>query len=187
MSPILGIFASGAQAAANATSYESIATVTVGSGGSSSIDFTSIAGTYAHLQLRYIVQDNRGTFADSEFRMRFNGDTGSNYSGHYLRGTGSIEANWNGTLNRIVQSCTATAAGSNFATGVIDILDYANTNKYKTVRILGGFDNNTSGGIWIRSGLWMNTNAITSIKIESDLGSALNQYTQFALYGLKTA
>lgn len=167
--------------------FESIATVSVGSGGSSSVSFSSIPNTYTHLQLRYIAQDNRGTFADSEMKIQFNSDTTQNYSGHYVRGTGSVEAAWNGNETRLKQNCTSTAAGSNFAAGVIDILDYANTNKYKTVRILGGFDNNTSGGIWLRSGLWMSTSAISSIQIGSDLGTSLNQYSHFALYGIKGA
>ena len=182
--PILGTIASSFKAGA-ATSFESIATVSVGSGGSSSVSFSSIPNTYTHLQLRYIAQDNRGTFADSEMKIQFNSDTTQNYSGHYIRGTGSVEAAWNGNETRLKQNCTSTAAGSNFAAGVIDILDYANTNKYKTVRILGGFDNSSSGGIWLRSGLWMSTSAISSIQIGSDLGTSFNQYSHFALYGIK--
>lgn len=195
MSPILQTFGNAsargygallASAAAGVPAdFESISTVSVGSGGSSSVSFSSIPGTYAHLQLRYIVQDNRGTYADSEMKIQFNSDTGSNYRGHYMRGTGATESYDNGQLARIVQSCTATAAGSTFAAGIIDILDYANANRYKTIRILGGFDNNTSGGIWFRGAYWMSNSAITSIQIGSDLGSSINQYSHFALYGIK--
>jgi hypothetical protein len=68
----------------------------------------------------------------------------------------------------------------------MDILDYANTNKYKTVRTLSGYDlnNATYGALRSYSGLWMNTNAITSIKFYAD-GVNLAQYSQFALYGIK--
>jgi len=186
MTPILGIWAS-SKFTAN-TSYESIATVTVGSGGAASAEFTSIPGTYSHLQLRFIAQDNRGTFNNSELSIRFNSDTGTNYRAHYLVGDGSsASAADNGNINYMPANVTATAAGSIFSATIIDILDYANTNKYTTSRVLDSRELNGSGAIFLRSYLWMNTNAITSIKIESNLGSALNQHSHFALYGIKGA
>ena len=58
MAPILGIWASQNYSRYSITgSYESIATVTVGSGGSSYIEFTSIPGTYTHLQIRGILRN----------------------------------------------------------------------------------------------------------------------------------
>ena len=77
--------------------------------------------------------------------------------------------------------------GSTFGAVVIDILDYANTNKYKTIRSLSGTDyNNTSGAVGLFSGSWRNTNAITTIKITASSAN-LAQYSQFALYGIKGA
>jgi len=74
--------------------YESIATVNVGSGGVSNIEFTSIPGTFQHLQIRFIAQTNRSTYGVDEFRLQLNSDTGANYSFHRLAGTGaSVEAN----------------------------------------------------------------------------------------------
>jgi hypothetical protein len=67
---------------------------------------------------------------------------------------------------------------------VIDILDYANVNKYTTIRVLGGADLNGSGAINLVSGLWMNTAAVTSFLISADSGN-LAQYSSFALYGIK--
>jgi hypothetical protein len=186
--PILGILASSVPAAAG--DYESIATVTVGAGGSTSIDFTSISGTYTHLQLRYIarVTDNVNAF-DINF-IRFNSDTGSNYSYHYLTGTGSAVNAGAGT------SQTSTWGGlwpyngttaSTYGAGVIDILDYANTNKYKTIRVLSGADANGSGECFINSGLWMSTSAITSINIKPVGTKTYSQFSHFALYGIKSA
>ena len=60
------------------------------------------------------------------------------------------------------------SATSTFGTFIIDILDYANTNKYKTTRALAGYDGNGSGGPSLDSGNWRNTNAITSIKLFND-------------------
>jgi hypothetical protein len=71
-----------------------------------------------------------------------------------------------------------------YGVGVIDLLDYTNTNKYKTKRAISGLDvNGSGGGIDIDSSLWMNTNAVTSIKLFPDVGS-LVQYSTFALYGV---
>jgi hypothetical protein len=68
---------------------------------------------------------------------------------------------------------------------VIDILDYKNTNKYKTVRILSGTEyNNSNGGVSFNSGLWQNTDAITTITLQPS-GANFAEYSQFALYGIK--
>jgi len=69
---------------------------------------------------------------------------------------------------------------------IVDILDYANTNKYTTMRSLSAYDANGSGLVWFQSLLWMNTNAITNIKIIRST-SGFNQYSHFALYGIKGA
>jgi hypothetical protein len=168
-------------------SYESIATVTVGAGGASNVEFTSISSGYKHLQIRALV---RGTQAvtNNYFQIQFNGDTGSNYYGaHWLKGEGSsATAGADGTANVIYveRSPAGTATASIYGANIIDILDYVSTSKYKTLRNLGGFDANGSGQIELTSGLWMNTNAINSIKL---FPSANNfaEYTQFALYGIK--
>jgi len=189
MSPILGIMASsinGSKAVTN--SYESIATVTVGSGGSSTITFSSIPSTYKHLQIRWIGRSTRSLFVDGSI-VRFNGDSGSNYSKHNLYGTGlgSVggENSTSQTGINLGDTIGATATSGNFTPGVIDILDYQNTSKYKTLKALQGynFDSNTSV-IGFKSGLWMSTSAITSITITPEIANYA-QYSSFALYGIK--
>jgi hypothetical protein len=192
MNPILGILASSNFQRAN-PSYESIATTTVGGGGSATITFSSIPATYTHLQLRYICQDNRGTYNDSLMNIRFNSDTGNNYAWHYVRGNGSAtESSGTTSTAQIQVTTTASSATSKFVAGVLDVLDYRNTNKYKTARLLTGFDTNNTGTgsvglIYLNSGLWQNTNAITTITFASALGTQFNQYSSFALYGIKGA
>ena len=195
--PILGIYASSMQPALNASSYESIATVTVGSGGSSSIDFTSIPSTYKHLQIRGI---GRST-ATGNYRMgislRFNSDSGSNYSFHRLWGNGSsVSAAGLASQTSALQVGFITdgsGLASSFGVSVIDILDYQNSSKYKTIRSLTGFDNNTTGGtgeqggVLMLSNAWLSTNAVTSISLYPDTSSNFAQYSQFALYGIKGA
>ena len=185
LNTLAGIIASSGGAAAGG-SYESIATVTVGAGGSSTVDFTSIAGTYQHLQVRYLA---RGTFSGNEIaiRMRLNSDTGSNYARHLLEGDGSTAAAYataSGNLMALGSIPAATGTASAFGGGVVDLLDYANTNKYKTSRALTGQDRNGAGTIDLASSLWMNTAAVTSITLFADSGN-LAQYSSFALYGIK--
>ena len=196
MTPLsLGIFASANQSAA-ATSFDSIATATVGSGGSSYIEFTSIPATYTHLQIRYIARTNRATYGVESFKINVgvsSADTGANYTRHYLVGDGSsvaAAADTSATYWEGVNDFGTTTGGS-FGAGVIDILDYANTNKYKTMRKIGGVDvNGTVGGVGgnasLVSSVWMSTSAIGYIKIAA-MTNTLQQYSHFALYGCKSA
>jgi hypothetical protein len=188
MTPILGILASGISGNlwAPGKDYDSIATVTVGASPVADITFSSIPSTYRHLQLRGIVRSNRAGTANDQFRMTFNSDSGTNYSSHLLSGNGSAAnayAEVNGTYIYTNAVPASTATASVFGIVVMDILDYADTNKNKTVRSLSGLDANGSGGVELGSGLWRNTTAINTLKVVA-IGS-LVQYTQFALYGVK--
>lgn len=190
--PILGILASSRPAiAADTGAMFPLQVVTVGGAGASSITFSNIPNTYEHLQIRGITRSSRNNINSNNY-IGFNNDTTTgNYYSHYLNGDGSNAASGGkiGTsTNALLISVGATAATGVFNAFVIDILDYANTNKYKTTRSLNGYENNASsqGLINLQSGLWMNTNAITSIQITDPLGSFV-QYSQFALYGVKGA
>jgi hypothetical protein len=182
---LIGVIASSGGGVAN--SYESIATVTVGGGGSSSITFSSIPSTYQHLQIRGIARDSRSNAATNLY-IQFNGDTGSNYTAHELYGNGSTAvAGFEGASQTSALAARVTgnnSAASAFGGFVFDVLDYANTNKYKTNRSLAGHEDNSSGAIWLISGLWMSTSAVTSITI-TPVTSPILQYSSFALYGIK--
>ena len=184
LNTLAGIIASSGGAAAGGD-YESIATVTVGSGGSSSISFTSIPSTYQHLQLRTLAKHSAAFDLDDSL-VRFNSDTGSNYYYfHQLRGNGaSATAAAGGTGTSMYVLPVTGSTVTSFAAGVMDILDYDDANKYKTVRTLTGYDANGSGNIFLRSALWMNTAAVTSITITPPSGT-FDQYSSFALYGIK--
>ena len=87
-------------------------------------------------------------------------------------------------MTGITGGSVAPSTTSMIAANIIDLLDYSNTNKYKTLRVLAGYDTNGAGVVLLGSGLWMNTNAISSIAITPYSGT-FTQYTQFALYGIK--
>lgn len=168
-------------------SFVSIATVTVGSGGSSSISFTSIPSTYTHLQVRGIARTDRATNFDY-FKITANSET-SGYSNHDLYGGGtSAGAYGAGSQLRFEPSLIpgANQTASAFNGFVMDILDYTNTNKYKTFRFFGGTDTNGAGRVGLHSSYFAYTSAISSITINPGEGSAFSQYSHFALYGIKS-
>ena len=186
---ILGIIASSKLIAA-AGDFQSIATVSVGGGGAANVEFTSIPGTFTHLQIRGIHRSTATTpGAFYAIKYQYNGDTGSNYTYHYIVGTGSAANAFAGTSQSDGWAGVCTSDGitaSVYSAGVIDILDYANTNKYKTMRILDGTDANGTGEAFFMSSLWMSTSAITSIKLYPNTDNWA-QYSSFALYGIKEA
>jgi len=182
--PILGIMASAMSGNLFAPSgaYDSIATTTL-STATGTITFSSIPATYTHLQLRvmavYSAANPYGT-------LRFNGDSNSVYWWHQLQGNGSAaNASAYGSLGSSIYF-PADAVGSSIPiVQIADILDYTSTSKNKTMRILEGFDANGSGNLRFSSGLWSATPAaITSITISTSSGT-FNQYSSFALYGVK--
>jgi hypothetical protein len=183
LNTISGLLAGGVPAGGD---YESIATVTVGSGGASSITFSSIPSTYSHLQIRGIAKNASGSQQD--IAVQFNSDGGNNYSGHYLLGNGSsasaggFSSNF---LTKISEVLAPSGSANVFGVDITDILDYSNSNKYKTIRNLSGWDANGSGNIYLSSGLWMSSSAISNIYMFPTASANFAQYSSFALYGIK--
>jgi len=198
--PILGTVASQFSGKPFAVaSFESIATVTVGSGGSASVSFTSIPATYTHLQVRYLAQSNRATYNFDEIYLdRINTSTSLNTATHRLYG-GLVSpgttpvadgfANYDGVYIGFIGT---TVVSNTFGVGVIDILDYTNTNKNKTFRALAGADTNGFTASYapapsLMSGFIDSTSAITSFRLRPVTGTLFTQYSHFALYGIKGA
>jgi hypothetical protein len=186
--PILGTVASQFSGKAFG-SFESIATAIVTTA-TPTISFTSIPATYKHLQIRGITRDARSVNVNTLNMRVGNGsiDSGNNYANHHLDGDGSTAVSGAAISNTAVGlmiepggSSTANA----FSGYVIDIFDYKNTTKYKTVRALGGTNVVGSGNINIVAGAWMSTSAVTNIEFFNNGGFNFVQYSQFALYGIK--
>jgi hypothetical protein len=169
--------------------YESIATV-YGSGGST-LTFSSIPSSFTHLQIRGISRLSTGGGSGTVgLQLNFNSDFGNNYTAnHVLYGNGSsalsASSGTSMAFGSVVNFPQSAATSNAFGVVVADILDYANTNKYKTVRGLGGYDgNDTNGIVTFRSFAWMNTAAISNITFTSASGNFASG-TVFELYGIR--
>ena len=192
MSLILGILDSGGAAAGGGTAYESIASAT-GTGSSTTITFSSIPNTYKHLQLRWIAKDTySGISGGLRVELQFNSDTGTNYARHQLYGDGSAVTALGASSVSTIRLDSAGEYGTTanvFGVAIVDIHDYSSTTKNKTVRGFYGSNANTTDTnhyVGLASGVWLNTNAITSISVISG-NSNFTSTSQFALYGIKGA
>jgi len=184
MSPILGIVASSKLKASGA--FESIATVTT-SASQSTVSFTSIPSTYKHLQLRIHTRSNRAS-SDTTAVIRFNSDSGANYNNHRIYGNGSTvsaDGNTNETRVLFLTINAAGAAVASYSPYIVDVIDYASTSKNKTAKAIGGKDNNnTDGYIFLQSGSWRNTAAITTVELIDVISTFVNG-SIISLYGIK--
>jgi len=147
----------------------------------SSITFNNIPQTYSHLQIRAYHQ----TTSSAESYGQFNGDTGANYKIHYMYGSGAggYASGAGSAVNNFSFNYSG-GTGSVFGVSITEILDYTSATKYKVTRSIGGCDTNGAGLAIVYSGLWMNQNPITSIKLFQASGN-FAAYSSFGLYGIK--
>jgi hypothetical protein len=164
-----------------ANTLKKIQTVTVGSGGASSIDFTSIPQTYTDLK---IVVSLRTNSAGTEAVMiEFNGSS-ANLSGRRLTGDGGSAGS--DTLTNIrFAICTAADTASVFSNGEFYIPNYTSTTTNKSVSVDGVNERNGSNAVQsLVAGLWSNTAAITSIKLLGNSSGSFVEYSTATLYGV---
>jgi hypothetical protein len=166
--------------------FESIATVTT-SASQATVSFTSIPSTYKHLQLRIHARSNRAS-SDTTAVIRFNSDSGANYNNHRIYGNGSTvsaDGNTNETRVLFLTINAVGAAVASYSPYIVDVIDYANTGKNKTARAIGGKNNtNTDGYIFLQSGAWRNTAAITTVELIDVISTFVNG-SVISLYGIK--
>ena len=161
------------------STYTPIATTTLGSA-AAGITFSSISGSYTDL---YLVISGAIATADNEIRIRFNSDTGSNYSTTNLLGyTGGVvsQRGSNATYSQIAPS------GDNTSPAVyrINLNNYSNTTTFKTV--LTRSDMPSTSYVAANVGLWRSTAAISTIYVFPN-GQNWNTGTMATLYGIKAA
>jgi hypothetical protein len=170
-----------------ASTYIEIASVTVGSGGASSIDFTSIAGTYTDLIVKGSFRTNRTASLAENILVQFNGVT-SSYSTKYLEGNGSSASSSTGSSSSLLSGYgdTDLNTGSTFGNWEMYIPNYAGSTN-KTTSTDSVTENNASTAFAVLSaGIWAPTGqAITSIKIFPQLGPNFMQHSTAYLYGIK--
>ena len=166
-----------------ATTYEKIATTTLGSA-AATITFSSIAASYTDLKISFLVN---GVSSQAAAGIRFNSDTATNYSYTSLYGSGASAGSTAGTSsNRIYLSGAGGVPTSSPAFYEINIFSYAGST-YKTTLDSASIDANGSGFVERVVGLWRSTSAITSITLLIDGTVTFNTGTIATLYGILKA
>jgi len=166
-----------------ANTYIAIATVTVGSGGASSIDFTSIPGTYTDLCILYSARSSDSATNWNNLKMTFNGST-ANQTWRFTAGynNGTATAGISGQVEIWVNFNGST--GSTFGNALVYIPNYTSSNN-KPVSIETVTEGKTQDQVMgIVAGLWSNSSAITSIGVTPSSGTFM-QNTTATLYGIK--
>jgi hypothetical protein len=159
-----------------AITYEPIQTYSA-SGSQNTITFNPIAGTYTDLVL--VIAGNTASITTA---LRFNNDTGSNYSRTILRGNGTTAS----STRQTAQSYLAIdgSVSQPLENTIVSIQNYVNGSTYKTSIMRS---NNAGAGIDAVVGLWSNTAAITRLDVLSAGGTNYTAGTNFTLYGIKAA
>ncbi len=146
-----------------------------------SVTLSSIPATYRDLVLIENVKHESLSGGQSS-RLRFNGDTGSNYTMVYLAGNTGTNSGQSGT-----DSTTFAYAGrfnnTDGNNGITQIMDYSATDKHKTVLSRGNLNANGLA-IFIFANRWANTAAITSLVLSPEGGGNYATGSTFALYGI---
>jgi hypothetical protein len=164
-------------------------TVTVGSGGAATIDFSSIPATYSDLVVKLSARASAAT-TDQTINLRFNGSSAASYSARRLYGAGSgsggSDSDTSATSINMYSIPGNGAAGNTFGNAEIYIPNYAgSTNKSVSVDIVSE-DNATRALADLVAGLWSNTAAINQITILV-ASTTFMQYSSATLYGIKNS
>jgi hypothetical protein len=161
------------------STYTPIATTTA-SGSTTSVTFSSIAGTYTDIVVVCNVQN--AASGDNGLRMQFNSDTGNNYSTTYIYGDGTSAVSGRQTSASGAQF--GRSASGNITTSIGQVQNYSNSTTYKTVL---GRGNNPAALVWAAVSLWRSTSAITSITIYNETSATISAGSTFTLYGIASA
>lgn len=166
-----------------AGTYEPIASTTLGSD-AVGVTFSGIAPDWTDLRL---IATNVMIDRDRNYQLNINGDSGSNYSFTQVGGNGSSASSTR--FSNFTSVLCSLIVGYYTGPGdiVVDFMNYANTNVYKT--FLSTHTSNASSykGIEKVVGLWRSTSAITSISIGASSGALTYAGATFTLFGIKAA
>ena len=147
-----------------------------------SVTMSSIPSTYQDLVLVVSARTDSSTLTSA--LLRFNGDSGSNYSSTMLIGnsvSSASERYSNESFVRIGYAVGSSQLASAYATQVVHLLNYANTSTNKTILARDASDTNGSGLTQLSAGVWRNTAAISSITYATSLVAG----STATLYGIR--
>ena len=164
--------------------YEKIATTTLGST-ETDVTFSSITGTYTDLVL--VVNSKSVSGTGQEIIIRFNSDTGNNYSFTYLYGDGTSAASGRLSNTSGARLGYYTVMGTNEGyMGIAQIMNYSNTTTNKTIITRSNSNSSNSSNLGAETivNLWRNTNAISTVLVTAPSVSFAAGST-FTLYGIK--
>jgi hypothetical protein len=192
MTPVLGIIASSTQQGRTTAvgSYDVLSSITPASS-VNAITFAGIPSDYKHLQIRASVRCTGGAGTTLLWwRMNDLAST-SNYVSHGLGGDGASAYSYNlvssYSMGLIGSTASSASTANAYSAIIFDVLDYAASNKNKTVKSLRGEDFNGSGDIRLASSAFISTSPVTSISIGffDNAGSFFNTLSNLTLYGIK--
>lgn len=156
--------------------YTPLANITLGSS-AASVTFSSISGLYRDLIL---VWNGKTTNLYENLMIRFNSDTGSNYNRVWMTGNGSAASSSSGSGEDRFYAMAWGLSNTDPSNGVIQVMDYAATDKHKSV--LSRF-NQSAIGVDAVAGRWASTSAITSLTVFT-AASGFAAGSSLALYGI---
>lgn len=171
-----------------------ISSINANSGTITSFDFTSIPSNFNHLQLRCFIRASLSQSSPYDLVITVNGANPTTFAYSALRGDGFSASATSAISDNVFRITTAVPTGSHianmFGLVIIDILDYANTNKNKTVKALFGWDNGggsspSAGWTGLAHSTWFDTSVINRLNVGTFGNFA--QFSRVDLYGISTS
>jgi hypothetical protein len=161
--------------------FTKIASVTVGSGGAATIDFSNIPSTYTDLCLKLSLRTTYSGVFDTGFVSINNTNTGS-YRGLY--GTGSAAGSESVASLRGLYITGATATSSTFSSHDVYLPNYTSAN-LKSVSADGVTENNATSAVALLSAMLNgSTSTINQLTISSGNAANFVQHSTATLYGI---
>ena len=170
-----------------ANTYVAIQTVTVGSGGSALMSFTSIPATYTDLMIKASIRNAYPDYGD-QIRMKVNGvsATDASFTQRVLRNNQGTVDSYNQSVNQLGYAPAGTATASTFGSLDVYIPNYSGSNYKSLSNDTVMESNSTQVLLTLSANLWSNSAAITSLDIYTISGNC-EEYSTATLYGIKSS
>jgi hypothetical protein len=163
--------------------YVALDKVTVSGSSTTTVTFTVPSG---YTDLFFVTSARNSTSGGTDYYMRFNSDTASNYSYTQMIGNGSSAASDRvSSASQFNIGYVAGTSGTAPTICRINIQNYSNTSTYKTILYNWNSQGADSKYVLQGVGVWRKTpEAITSVSIYTTSGNMVEGST-FSLYGIK--